>query len=56
MKSEKTNEEKALNDYASNARRNVLEFKKIVAAFCGIDEADVKINVEVKRNEPEEKR
>lgn len=56
MKSEKTNEEKALNDYASNARRNVLEFKKIVAAFFGIDEADVKINVEVKRNEPEEKR
>ena len=56
VKSEKTNEEKALNDYASDARRNVLEFKKIVAAFCGIDEADVKINVEVKRNEPEEKR
>lgn len=56
MKSEKTNEEKTLNDYTSDARRSVLEFKKIVAAFCGIDESDVKINVEVKRNEPEEKR
>lgn len=44
-------EKKTLDAYKGEARNAVLEFKKLVAAFCGVDVEDVEIKVEVKRNE-----
>ena len=43
-------EKKTLDAYKGEARNAVLEFKKLVAAFCGVDVNDVEIKVEVKRN------
>lgn len=45
------NEKKTLEAYTGEARNAVLEFKKLVAAFCGVAVEDVEIKVEVKRNE-----
>lgn len=45
------NDKKTLESYKGEARNAVLEFKKLVAAFCGVDVEDVEIKVEVKRNE-----
>lgn len=45
------NDKKTLESYKGEARNAVLEFKKLVAAFCGVDVNDVEIKVEVKRNE-----
>lgn len=44
------NKEKTLDAYTGEARNAVLEFKKLVAAFCGVDVKDVEIKVEVKRD------
>lgn len=44
-------EKKTLDAYKGEARNAVLEFKKLVAAFCGVDVNDVEIKVEVKQNE-----
>lgn len=43
--------DKTLEAYTGEARNAVLEFKKLIAAFCGVDVNDVEIKVEVKRNE-----
>lgn len=44
------NKEKTLDAYTGEARNAVLEFKKLVAAFCGVDVKDVEIKVEVKKD------
>lgn len=44
------NKEKTLDAYTGEARSAVLEFKKLVAAFCGVDVKDVEIKVEVKKD------
>lgn len=43
--------DKTLEAYTGEARNAVLEFKKLVAAFCGVDVKDVSITVEVKRDD-----
>lgn len=43
--------DKTLEAYTGEARNAVLEFKKLVAAFCGVAVEDVEIKVEVKRSE-----
>ena len=45
------NEKKTLDSFSGEARNAVLEFKKLVAAFCGVDVDDVQISVEVKKDE-----
>lgn len=45
------NKDKTLEAYTGEARNAVHEFKKLVAAFCGVDVKDVEIKVEVKRDE-----
>ena len=42
--------EKTLESCASDARNTVLEIKKLVAALCDVDVADIKIVLEVKKD------
>lgn len=42
--------DKTLEAYTGEARNAALEFKKLVAAFCGVDVKDVEIKVEVKKD------
>ena len=42
------NKEKTLEAYKGEARNAVLEFKRLVAAFCGVDEKDVSIVVSIR--------
>ena len=48
------NKEKTLEAYKGEARNAVLEFKRLVAACCGVDEKDVSIVVSI-RGKGEEK-
>ena len=43
-------EKKTIEAYTGEARNAVLEFKKLVAAFCGVNLEDVEIKVEVKKD------
>ena len=44
-------EKKTIEAYTGEARNAVLEFKKLVAAFCGVDVKDVTVSVEVKKDD-----
>lgn len=44
-------DKKTLNSFGGEARNTVHEFKKLVAAFCGVEVDDVQIRVEVKKDE-----
>ena len=44
-------EKKTIEAYTGEARNAVLEFKKLVAALCGVDIKDVEIKVEVNADE-----
>lgn len=44
-------EKKTIEAYTGEARNAVLEFKNLVAAFCGVDVKDVAVSVEVKKDD-----
>lgn len=43
--------EKTIDGFSGEARNLVYEFKKLVAAFCGVDVDDVQISVKIKGGE-----